>query len=178
MMKKLLLALSLLTVTVVSACRPTPSGNLNNNSSGGVVPLTDEKVTISAVFVDSSPPELTLKVDKDPVHIKKTQKINWNIDYKTLGGAAQKMQVTVSKFKDSTNTEVNLFQDGSKYEFKDLPPNTSATPLTTGEAKPGTETDFKYQIVFIVNGKVKVTLDPRIVIDAGLYKEGSGKSDR
>jgi hypothetical protein len=177
-MKKLLLALSLVTVSVVSACRPTPSGNLNNNSSDGRTPLAPEEVTISAVFVDSSPPELTIKVDKDPIHIKERQKINWKIDYKTPSAAAHKMQVMVTKFTDSKNNDVDLFQDGSKYDFRDLMPNTPARPVPTGEAKPGAETAFKYQIVFTVEGKVKVTLDPRIVIDAGFYRDGSEKTDR
>jgi hypothetical protein len=177
-MKKFLLVLPILLVLVVSSCKPTSQGNLNNNTPGDLVPLANEEVTITAEFVNSAPPELIIKVDKDPVRIKARQKINWNIVYKAAGGSTQKLNVVVDDFKSVTGEgTADLFQDGSAYNFSSLSPNGSVSPKLTGEAKPGTTTEFKYRISFLVADKFKFTVDPRIVIDAGFHYDDSKKRD-
>lgn len=166
-MKKLFVALSALMVLIGSSCNQTPQGNVNTKAPGVKDELPDEPVTITAEFVNSNPPELVIKLDKDPVHIMKEQKISWNIQYPE-NGTSQIIHVTIANFKNKQEQEVDLFQDGSKYEFKNLSPNQPVTPKTTGAAKPDNEMLFKYKIIFTVEGKFKTTLDPRVVIDSGL----------
>jgi hypothetical protein len=165
-------------VLVTVSCNPTPKGNVNNNTPGDLTPFANEEVTITAEFVGSTPPELIIKVDKDPVHIKAKQKINWNIVYKAAAGSTQKLNIVVDDFKPPSGaTASDLFQDGSAYNFASLTPNSSVSPKLTGEAKPGSATEFKYRISFLVADKFKFTVDPRIVIDAGFQPYDPGKRD-
>ncbi len=178
-MKKFLLALSIFMILMVASCNRTPPGNVNNNTHGGLAPSpANEEVTITAEFINSSPPELIVKVDKDPVRIAPRQKINWQVVYKAAAGLTQKLNVVVDDFRNAGGgSSSDLFQDGSAYNFASLTPNSSVSPKLTGEARPGAATEFKYRISFLVADKFKFTMDPRIVIDAGFQPYGPGKRD-
>ena len=161
-------------MALAPACDRNPSGNnngngnynANTNRNESLTPLpADMPVKISAQYVPGTPPELVITdVEPNPVTIINGQKINWVVNYSAPTGSTQKLTITIDDFKYK-GTQTDLFGGGSKYVISNLLSSGPVPPTITGPANSATiPAEYKYRISFVLEGLLKTTLDPKVVI--------------
>lgn len=167
-MKQVLFGLLAITAAVTFACGPQPTGNNNANgnralTSGGATYSVGINLALKSgadkYHFEVAPEEVLLKADLDQVQWVVTNFTDLELS-----------DVTIDHFKGRATGSTDPFQNGGKFTYPVVIAHSTAGSQKTGTS--GIVDYFDYQIsakLTLKDGtKVSVTLDPRVIISAGL----------